>query len=443
MKKILRTLYALVVSTTLSSYPIPYSIAGRKNASKEIIITKDIDEWNEGRASKIATNNNEQFIIVWNTENNDITFQRFSTSGVPVDNEPVKASITAGSNSEPVVAMNNDGTFVIAWKSNNTILARRFNSSGVALDTVPINIEGTLEEPASEPTIAMDNDGDFTVAWKNSSKVFARRFDALGKPLDTNPIQINETGSAQEPDIDMNSKGEFIIAWCTPADSDSVGEIYVRRFDAGTPKDLSPIKVSDNDVSNSDPEVATDNNGNFIVAWERPEKVTQKGSYDYSYTIDVDKVYAKRFDNSGTVLGDEFRVSKKGKKIKGYDPTVVMDNKGDFVIVWSEYKIKNKKNCNGGYGGYSVNRSGYSYSGCYRITSDVYMRRFRTKNPEKLKKGKLTRVSSIKNYYEEYPQLAINSNNKLIIAWERKEALGGMKHPVVEPVILTKIYKNK
>ena len=71
--------------------------------------------------------------------------------------------------------------------------------------------------------------------------------------------------------------------------------------------------------------VAADDQGGFVVVWESTSNDGQDGS-GYG-------VLARRFDSSGSALGQDFQVNSytSGHQKR---PDVAMDSDGDFVVVW-------------------------------------------------------------------------------------------------------------
>src|SRR6185436_13726572 len=97
--------------------------------------------------------------------------------------------------------------------------------------------------------------------------------------------------------------------------------IFARRFDsAGTPVGTEFQVNSYTTNSQAHPVVASDTNGNFVVAWAS----LQSGAYD---------IWAKRYDASGAAQGAEFRVNSytTGAQTK---PSIAADGSGNFVVVW-------------------------------------------------------------------------------------------------------------
>ena len=76
------------------------------------------------------------------------------------------------------------------------------------------------------------------------------------------------------------------------------------------------------------PSVALDTDGNFVVTW-----ANEAEDDDTPF-----RVMARRFDATGTALGDAFRVSELTPDTDAaeMDPVVDMDRNGNFIIVWGQ-----------------------------------------------------------------------------------------------------------
>jgi hypothetical protein len=69
------------------------------------------------------------------------------------------------------------------------------------------------------------------------------------------------------------------------------------------------------------PHLAADASGNFVVVWDSRDGV----------------LLARRFDRSGTPLGDEFRVNAVSHGLLEAASAVAMNRAGDFVVLWTSF----------------------------------------------------------------------------------------------------------
>src|SRR5436853_456529 len=75
--------------------------------------------------------------------------------------------------------------------------------------------------------------------------------------------------------------------------------------------------------STSQPHVAMDSGGDFVVTW-----------LSISQSTNLNNVEARRYDATGAAVGDEFQVNPPNPRGQT-NPAVAMDPAGDFVITWA------------------------------------------------------------------------------------------------------------
>jgi hypothetical protein len=235
-------------------------------------------------------------------------------------------TFTTGTQGGRTIAMDADGDFVIAWSSDQGgppfgVYAQRFNASGT-----PQGAEfrvNPLTTGAGSPSIAMDDAGNFVVVWGSSDGsglgIFGRRFNALGMPLggefrvNTFTPELQQLGA-----VAMGADGHFVVTWHSFFEGTPELDIAAQRFDASGVPLGGEIRVTSTPFPEFGPTVATDDGGNFVIAWN------SLGSGD---------VHARRYAASGAPLGAEFRVNSFTTGSQGY-PSAAMDADGDFVIAW-------------------------------------------------------------------------------------------------------------
>src|SRR5262249_15706616 len=126
------------------------------------------------------------------------------------------------------------------------------------------------------------------------------------------------------------------------------------------------------------PVVAMDNNGNFVVVWD-----------SYGQDGSGAGVYGQRYSAAGAKLGGEFRVNTYTSGDQAYAP-LAMDNKGNFVVVWSSY---------------GQDGSGYG----------IYGQRY---NAAGTKLGGEFLVNTTTAGSQDYVRLAMNSGGAFVVVWE-------------------------
>jgi hypothetical protein len=203
----------------------------------------------------------------------------------------------------------------------------------------------------NDPAVAMNSNGDFIVAWagvgtgemQDRHGVYIQRFNQFGTPSG-NPVLVNPIDNVSiqsQPAVAMDDNGNFLVTWTTNGGQD---DIIAQRFDALGNKLSGPFTV--NTVTNDRQEqsrVAMDADGDFVVTWDSYGQ--DGGSWG---------VFAQRYSNGGAPQGGNFQVNQFATNTQR-DSSVAMDPAGNFVVSWTSF------NQDGG--GYGVYARRYSAAG--------------------------------------------------------------------------------
>lgn len=233
------------------------------------------------------------------------------------------------------VAADAAGDFVVVWQSAGQdgsgvgIHARRFNAAGAALGA-EFQVNTFTAGDQSNPVVAMDAAGDFVIAWQSQGQdgsglgIYAQRYNAAGAARGTE-FRVNtlNVGDQSNPAIASDSAGDFIVAWQSAGQDGSGLGVSAQRYDAGGAAEGGEFQVNGYTVGDqSNPSVAMDPLGHFVVAWQ---SAGQDGSGE--------GVYARRYDASGLPLADEFQVNDFTVGDQS-NPSVAMSASGRFDIAW-------------------------------------------------------------------------------------------------------------
>ena len=302
---------------------------------------------------QVAVDADGDYVVVWIDAGGKLDFeftvgsfvyaQCFTSTGTPRGNPFLVNGAHGLTPVAPSVAMDRDGDFVIAWyevgrADQVNVFARGYGPTGT-----PKGGEFTVNGPALEfdhgnPSVAMDAAGNFAVAWQRQfverdpndgtirgrgpHDIYVRGYDVAGGALgDGILVNVTTEGEQVAPSVAASADGDFVVAWHGPRGAGPTG-VFARRFVRGDESPPTEILVSDSPAAIGFPQVATDADGNFAVAWHSPgEDGSGLG------------VYARRFDAAGVRLGTEFRVNTQTTG----DQTAVSltsDLDGDLVAMW-------------------------------------------------------------------------------------------------------------
>ncbi|HPC93372.1 MAG TPA: hypothetical protein PLU87_00395 [Sedimentisphaerales bacterium] len=238
----------------------------------------------------------------------------------------------------PAVAMNDNGQFVVVWRSHASdgrgggVFGRRFGADGDALDDeFRINLS-EVDVDNWTPAVAMAPSGEFVVAWvaarEGDRNVVLRRFDAEGEAL-TEEVAVADAADVAEsdPQIAMNSAGTFVVVWTNWYGDSYTGRSYatVRLYGPDGLPLVEPFRVSD-EPQQKWPDVAIDEAGRFVVTWIRMGDTYNRPYGEY--------IRIRRFDADGTPLGPEKSLTDDLNS-RWYGPAVATGRDGGFVVTWA------------------------------------------------------------------------------------------------------------
>ncbi len=139
-------------------------------------------------------------------------------------------------------------------------------------------------------------------------------------------------GAQSSPDVAVDDEGNYVVVWESQNQvaADSGYDIYGQRFNAsGEPLGGEFLINTFTSFDQKDPAVAMDADGDFVVTWSgygllEPDEVFADGT----------GVFARRFDSSGVALGDAFIVNTTivGNQTS---PAIAADDGGNFTVVWT------------------------------------------------------------------------------------------------------------
>jgi hypothetical protein len=224
---------------------------------------------------------------------------------------------------DPAVAADADGNFVVVWQSREQdgkyggVFGQRYDSLGTAIGG-EFQVNTYTRDYQYRPAVASDAQGNFSVVWsdRGQSQLSAQRYDSSGARLGT---EFRVSGFGAHPAIASNAAGDGVVAWF--ADDGDDGGILARRYDGGGSALGSEFQVNTSTEGyQGRPAVAVGTQGDFVVVWQ-------------GFVGDF-RVFARRYDSTGTALTDEFQVNTPTTD-RAYQPAVTAAPDGGFVVVWN------------------------------------------------------------------------------------------------------------
>ncbi|HZM17625.1 MAG TPA: hypothetical protein VFE28_16645, partial [Candidatus Krumholzibacteria bacterium] len=194
--------------------------------------------------------------------------------------------------------------------------------------------------PQGRPIVAAQASGHFVVVWEsvgspgNDNSVYSvqgQRYAPDGSPLGSQ-FQVNTyiSNNQTDPAVAADAAGNFVVVWTStgsPGSDNSSSSVQGQRFVAdGTPLG-SQFQVNTFETNTQwRPSIACDPAGNFVVTWES----TGSSGTDNSST----SIQGQRYAANGTPLGGEFQVNTYFLSDQ-QRPAIAADAAGNFIIVWT------------------------------------------------------------------------------------------------------------
>lgn len=259
--------------------------------------------------------------------------QRTLLSGTPMGSAlQVSYNFTEnpGHEANSVVAMDSDGDMVVAWQQYGldgdgaAVALRKINPDGTSWNTI---VNTSVWGIQNNPAIAMASSGGFVVVWQSDSLTGANGFDIHAQRFDPNgnfvgtELQVNSftAGDQIRPVVAMDADGDFVIAWRSDGQDAGTDGIYVRRFSSNGTSLGSEFKVNMTtlDSQDSNPAVAANSKGEFILAWENQGDV-----------------YYRRYKESGSPHTNELSVGSRNAGTMRSNPKVGLQDNGIHFLAW-------------------------------------------------------------------------------------------------------------
>ncbi|MEP2025941.1 hypothetical protein, partial [Reichenbachiella sp.] len=169
----------------------------------------------------------------------------------------------------PDVALNNEGNFAIVWEEQDGSLKGK-GYGGDVDQSVDFSIPGGTSTFNANPSIAINDDDQFVVAWADSNfAIKYMRYEVEDGDITSDGPYIAKDYVSGEwidnPEVAMNNDGNFVITWEEYNGTDY--DIKARYYTSENVSD-GVLDVSQNDnYDQTQPSIDMDGNGNFVVTW--------------------------------------------------------------------------------------------------------------------------------------------------------------------------------
>ncbi len=239
----------------------------------------------------VASSSIGRSVVVWTeakaSRDYDIKAQRYDSSGRKVGREIVITNSREHEHS-PTVAMDARGNFVVVWTIDFTptdkdIWAARYRSDGTRIGSAFRVAWSHRSEHA--PSVAMAANGDFVVSYSfqfttSDADVYAKLYRANGSLARTITVADSARSEGQSS-VAAASDGRFAIAHVRQ------DNVYLQRYTRTGTRVGGEVAVAATSRREQAPDVAMDNSGNAVVAFQ-----TSTSTWN---------VQARRVSSSGTL----------------------------------------------------------------------------------------------------------------------------------------------
>ncbi|HVT36654.1 MAG TPA: hypothetical protein VHE37_13780, partial [Nevskiaceae bacterium] len=311
----------------------------------------------EQQTPAVARNAAGNMVVVWDSVGQDgslsgIYGQRFA-GGSAVGAEFQVNTYTRNKQNQPAVSMDAAGNFVVVWRSSGqnrsagldggVIMGQRFAADGTR-QGAEFQIGDNMDyDSQADPAVAMNDSGQFVVAYSNrfllslaadlelnayeTRYIQARAYNADGSPVGDATLVYTNVSVQRAPVVGIDQSGNVTVAWLNDSAASAGNNvinprgIYMQRYSAQMLPSGLPTQVSDSAGASDRPTMAMNAAGQFIIAWERA--VDQ---------AELDGIYARIYDASGTATGAQFQVSSAAS---GFfeRASVGIDGSGNYAVV--------------------------------------------------------------------------------------------------------------
>lgn len=345
------------------------------------------DAVTSSRSYPAISSNSDNIMVSWYDRRNgygQVYAQNFSNDTITGENYKISEDNLNKSKTYVSNSINNNGYFITAWidyesDSEYKVYARILNEENNPVSESIITDDDEFSSLEQNPDLTVFEDGSSVIVWtdrrERSYKSYFQRINENGELIGSN-TQAMPSGSQYYPQVTKLAENNFVVLWRQYYSGIfNQNEIVAQKFYKSGEKIGDSFLISSNEIQGAadDPDLISNNKGEFIAAWEK----RINGTY---------RIFAKKFDADGMLVSDLIKVSQD-TTLNYYRPQVGIDSLGNFAIAYYGYTTN----------GYKVFLNRYN-SNAQLIDSVLYVD-----------------DKSIQSQY--YPSISVNKNGACVIAW--------------------------
>jgi len=346
MKSLLGYLTAAVALSTLSAAMVQANAKDDAVAPLSSLSTTEVQAntytYSSQEDPTLAIDANGRILTTWSSRRQEMgqygVFAQFlDPLGRPLGTEMHINQTLPGCQQDSYPVFAPDGTAWVVWNSldrrteNNGIFLRRLAETEDGFQPVDdeIFVSGGMHELYTDAAIAANDDGELLVTWVNNGlyelTIEACRVSATGEVGEAFRLSAAEKCQERMPDVAALPDGRFMVVW-QRADQGSIPlGLFGRLVGA---KGVEGDELALNDLPKAqhvEPSLDVDAEGRLLMAW----MWCPEDAEDWL-------VRARRYDATGSPLGDSFAVDAGGE---GYHngATAISASDGRFLVAYNAH----------------------------------------------------------------------------------------------------------
>lgn len=296
-----------------------------------------------------------------------------------------------------------DGSWMVVWTwsansdVSTSLYARRFDGRGNALSPRTLVTTHGSHLTMQSIDVGADQEGNYVVTWNDwysaqvsydHRDIFVQRINGSGEKIGAEVVVNSDPAWPynDNPAIVMLPEGQFTVVWHGRNKDSTMVQIFAQLFDRTGEKNGAQLLVKEGttEILPGGCSVASDADGNMLVAWTRYKKIPvgwqptdiylqrftsqwapigeeqkvnhlTRGTQDrvtvalnaigYSAVIwrnientSYPRVMMKRFDNQGFALGAETAIDESRIADNGGRSGLAINDDGDIAVIWNQGK---------------------------------------------------------------------------------------------------------
>ena len=185
------------------------------------------------------------------------------------------------------------------------------------------------DDHQDRPSVAAGQNGRLFAVWNDrrlgpsDQNIYGQLFDKRGNRIGGEIAVCTAQNTQDGPDIASDANGSFLVAWDDQRDQNA-DQIYVKLFDSDGKMLKADAPVSTGSSFKAHPALASRPGSGYVLVWRDDRD-------------GISQIYCRLLDSSGKPVSTEFSVSASQD---GQDnPDIASDSQGRFVVVWGSQNI--------------------------------------------------------------------------------------------------------